>query len=341
LAKPESTENPAEDVFAKYAAKPIRKSTQRTYDAYIKVFGEQNLPASPEAILTWLETTDYRASAITTAISALSRWHKEHRHPDPTNDERLKAATLTLKKQRPNPDKKARAITPEEIAQIIKATNEKIAQNELLFDDQLQWVRDSLFVLLGIYLALRVSEICKIQYEHITAYDEGIRIAIPETKTTATVKSIKTFDEGGMVNPAIYALDRWLTMSGIQHGYIFRRIEYGKVVSNPKRPMTLNGFGIPALKRVANAANVNLDGLTTHSLRATGVTVLSLAGVPIAEIARHANHKNLGTTLQYVRYTHEQEIANSVANKISLPTESKPNTTQTTAVSKFLKFLGI
>lgn len=48
------------------------------------------------------------------------------------------------------------------------------------------------------------------------------------------------------------------------------------------------------------AAFIGLEGVSTHSMRRTGITKLHRAGIPLATIQAHTGHKSLGSLGHYI-----------------------------------------
>lgn len=57
------------------------------------------------------------------------------------------------------------------------------------------------------------------------------------------------------------------------------------------------------------AAYIGLEGVSTHSMRRSGITKLHRAGVPLATIQAHTGHKSLGSLGHYIEVSQEEKDA--------------------------------
>ena len=94
------------------------------------------------------------------------------------------------------------------------------------------------------------------------------------------------------------ALRSWLQVSGIQGGWVFRRITRAGTLG--KQPLSAEAFRL-ILKARAAAAGYDLARITPHSLRAGCITALARASVHERDIMKHARHGSQTVMRGYIR----------------------------------------
>ena len=92
--------------------------------------------------------------------------------------------------------------------------------------DDLVGLRDRALLLLGFAGALRRSELCAIEVEHITWKPRSFELLIPRSKTDADGEGARLGIPRGKaeVTCPVRALQAWLKAAGIERGPVFRAI---------------------------------------------------------------------------------------------------------------------
>lgn len=139
-------------------------------------------------------------------------------------------------------------------------------------------------VALGIYLGLRISEICNAKWESINWSTNKFNNITSSTDTTKG-------NEAGNI-PIPLDLIRWLNKINPD------RNKLGFIVPDKKgrKPRRF-------LKHIlAWASNqIGLARMTAHSLRRSYITILHNQGIPIKTISKLARHADVATTLRYIQ----------------------------------------
>ncbi len=96
----------------------------------------------------------------------------------------------------------------------------------------------------------------------------------------------------------VIALDHWLSISGIDHGPVFRPVDRHARVA----PERLSGEAVSLVvkERVA-AAGIDASGFSGHSLRAGFATSATQAGVSTVKIRAQTGHASDAMLSRYVR----------------------------------------
>ena len=132
--------------------------------------------------------------------------------------------------------------------------------------DEIQQVRDKAILLVGFYGALRRSELAGIDVEDLKFTRLGLLITLRKSKTDQ-------FDQGQMIAIpmvkdkdlcAVTALQKWLDVSGITTGPVFRGLTKGHHV----RKTRISDKSIALIvKHYAGLMGMNPDDYGAHSLR--------------------------------------------------------------------------
>lgn len=307
------------DKLRNYGAAALRDSTKRQYQSALNAYLRSGYPLPAQAldVANYLEhahalrkvkgggwkATDkpLSISACEVALAALSFYHRQEHfeHPDPTQHELVRRALDTIRKQRAKPKDQARALSLEELHRMVDAA--RATQNHA------HRHRDAALLLVGFYGALRRSELTSIEYAHLRFdTDQGIALFIPRSKTDAGNGAIVPIPATGGTYCPVQAVKHWLDYGKITRGAVFRAIDrWGWMSDTAISPEVVGDI----LRKHARKANISLDKLRSHSLRAGCITETLRADGGLENIAEHARHSNPTTTMGYYRRDEKTRLA--------------------------------
>lgn len=269
-------------------------NTRKAYRSDIRHYENWGgrLPATPELIVRYLESfaTLLNARTLARRLVAFRHWHTYQGFTDPTAHPAVQKTMIGIARTHGTPKNKARAMTTEELT-IIAAYFEH--------EESLSAIRDNALLQIGFFGAFRRSELVAIQYEHITWDKEGVEILIPFSKTDQTHEGqYCAIPNGNHQLCAVRALKRWLELSDILSGAVFRRVTLGKHVGNKAlTPLSINHI----LKHRANQAGLtSIERLSSHSLRRGLATSAAQNGAPLHAIMRAGRWKQTNTVMEYI-----------------------------------------
>ena len=251
-----------------------------------------SFPAEPETIVNYINdlADNAKANTIARRISALTEnfdaaGYKENpcRYPiDKTALRGIQRMKATL------PHRKA----PIHMHDI----NEMLTYLE---GDEIQQVRDKAILLVGFYGALRRSELAGIDVEDLKFTRLGLLITLRKSKTDQ-------FDQGQMIAIpmvkdkeycAVTALQKWLDISGITTGPVFRGLTKGHHV----RKTRISDKSIALIvKHYAGLMGMNPDDYGAHSLRHGFATSAAQHHVEERQIMRQTRHKSQAIVRRYI-----------------------------------------
>ncbi len=164
--------------------------------------------------------------------------------------------------------------------------------------------RDAAVLSVGFACALRRSELTALTVEDVRFLDDDLDRF---SRMMVTVRQSKTDQQGvGQVIPVINGvnivpilhLKRWLEISGIESGLIFRTLKRGGKVTD----RGLHTSDVPRLiKHYAGMAGIDARRVSGHSLRAGFVTSAAMAQARPDKIMSVTRHTSIDMVMKYTR----------------------------------------
>jgi len=252
------------------------------------------LPADPAAVCAYLtERAEIGRcyGTIDQDCCAIAHQHREHGLPDPISHDAVRRIRRGLRRTLGTaPRRLAHPLSPAEIRQIIAGIDRTAPAG----------ARDAALILLGYAGALRSCELAALDLTDLDLQPAGLLLRIARSKTDP--------DAHGQIVPVargqhadtdpLVALDRWLARRGRTPGPLFTRVQGSHI--------TLESISANRIARLlhqrAQAAGLNAERITGHSLRAGHATTAALNGVGLARLAAQTRHKDLTVLLdRYIR----------------------------------------
>ena len=180
---------------------------------------------------------------------------------------------------------------------------------------EIKKVRDKTIILIGFGGGFRRSELVSIDYEDLEFVSEGVKIIIKRSKTDqfgeSMIKGLPYFSN--QIYCPVLNLKKWLEISNIKSGAIFRKFNKGFSLSDNRLTDQTVALLLKNYLSVAGIENKNYSG---HSLRSGFATVSAESGADERSIMAMTGHK---TTQMVRRYIKEANLfKNNALNKIKL-----------------------
>lgn len=278
------------------------RATQIAYDTQLRSFmawcsaeGLSPLPSSPSTIAEYIAALAKKKASVSTlsqSMAAIADAHRACGLDSPTDSLLIRKMVRGYKRKHRAAVRKKDAATADVIRKMLDA---------LARDKSLRAARDRAIIAVGFMGAFRRSELAALNAEDIRWIMHGDReVAL------LTVGRSKTDQEGrGMVKaifPSLTArysptriLQRWLKLSGIKSGPLFRKMHRGGVITSER----LNGQSIRlAVIRAGRLAGLDLK-LSAHSLRSGFVTTAIRLGRTERSIMNQTGHKSCIVLREY------------------------------------------
>jgi len=293
-------------------------NTIRAYKSDFKDFGAfcarhsfKILPTAPKIValyLTHLSSKDAKMSTLRRRLVSIGMIHKLKGHYLDTKHPIIIENLMGIKRVKGSIQKGKKPILINHLKSIINAIN----QQEI---DEIKKFRDKSLILIGFGGGFRRTELISIDHEDLEFVPEGVKITIKRSKTDqfgeGIVKGLPYFSNE-LYCPVIN-LKKWLELSNIKSGPIFRRFAKGSVLT--KNRLTDQSVAL-LIKNYLNLAGIENSNFSAHSLRSGFATVAAESGADERSIMAMTGHK---TTQMVRRYIREANIfKNNALNKIKI-----------------------
>ena len=284
------------------------KSDFKDFGAFCSKHGFDSLPTEPKVVslyLTYLSKNS-KVSTLRRRLVSIGMLHKLKGHYLDTKHPIIIENLMGIKRVKGSMQKGKKPILINHLKSIINVINQKKI-------DEIKKSRDKTIVLVGFGGGFRRSELISINYEDIEFVPEGVKITIKRSKTDqfgeGMVKGLPYFTNE-LYCPVIN-LKKWLELSNIKSGPIFRRFTKG---SSLTRDRLTDQSVVLLIKNYLNLAGIENSNYSGHSLRSGFATVAAESGADERSIMAMTGHK---TTQMVRRYIREANIfKNNALNKI-------------------------
>ena len=292
-------------------------NTLRAYKSDFKDFGEfcaqhglNSLPTEPKIVSLYLTnlSKNSKISTLRRRLVSISMVHKLKGYYLDTKHPIIVENLMGIRRIKGSIQKGKKPILINHLKSIINAINE---QNI----DEIKKLRDKTIILIGFGGGFRRTELISIDYDDIEFVPEGIKITIKRSKTDqigeGMIKGLPYFTNE--IYCPILSLKKWLEISKIKSGPIFRR--FSKGLSLTENRLTDQSVAL-LIKHYLNLANIENKNFSGHSLRSGFATVAAENGADERSIMTMTGHK---TTQMVRRYIREANIfKNNALNKIKI-----------------------
>ena len=279
----------------------LAPNTRRAYAAdwadferWCRRYSRRALPADPETVVLYLLDLDRAGRppvTLTRRCAAIRLAHGSAHHPIPTSDELVRQTLRALRRKHGvAPKRQAAPLVTTLLRQVVTAMPE----------DTIRDVRDRALLLVGFAGALRRSELCAIDVEHLQENEDGYWLTVPASKTDQEGRGDRIALPRGQhqeTDPVI-ALRRWLRLGAITTGPVFRGIDRWDHVALTRLDP---GTAARIIKGAVAMAGLAPGRYSGHSLRAGLITSAVDAQVDDRTIQRQSRHRSRSGMDPYVR----------------------------------------
>jgi len=268
-------------------------SALRSFETWCRSHGLDALPAAPETVVLFIEAearSGRKVSTIEVKLAAIRFMHLKTGHVPPTGSQFVIEEMDGIRREIGVAPAKKRAATAALIAEMLAHAPAITMKGK----------RDRALLLLGFAGALRRSELVGLNVEDLDIGPDGITLTIRRSKTDQEgAGQVIGIPNGAKLRP-VEAVTAWLEASGIEEGAIFRPIGKGGRLQEGR----LSDRSVANLvKHYAEAAGLDVEGFSGHSLRAGYITSAAENGVDEGRIMDQSRHTDVRTVRGYVRRT--------------------------------------
>ena len=289
------------------------KSDFRDFGGFCSKNGLKSLPADPKVVslyLTYLSTKDAKMSTLRRRLVSIGVIHRLKGHYLDMKHPIIIENLMGIKRKKGSYQKGKKPILINHLKLMIEAIDK-----DTYDETGIRKLRDKTIILLGFAGGFRRIELISIDFEDLEFVSEGVKIFIRKSKTDqfgeGMIKGLPYFTNQKYC--PVWHLKKWLEISEIKSGPIFRR--FSKGLNLGKNRLTDQSVALFLKKHLSNAGieNKNYSG---HSLRSGFATVTAESGADERSIMAMTGHK---TTQMVRRYIKEANLfKNNALNKIKL-----------------------
>jgi integrase len=161
-------------------------------------------------------------------------------------------------------------------------------------------MRNRVVLLVGFWAALRRSELCAIQVEHLAEHPLGLTLTVPKSKMNQTGMEPELKLLPRKTTPGrcpVEAIEQWRRHTNINHGPLLR----GLTKNHTPRATQMSTQAIADIvNQMMRSIGQDPDGYSPHSLRAGFITEARLAGIDKSAIS-HQTDQHEQTIDRYTR----------------------------------------
>ena len=293
------------------------KNTLRAYKSDFKHFGGfcakhgfNSLPTEPKIVSLYLTnlSKNSKFSTLRRRLVSISMVHRLKGHYLDTKHPIIVENLLGIKRVKGSIQKGKKPILINHLKSLINVINEQKI-------DVLKKFRDKSIILIGFGGGFRRSELISINYEDLEFVPEGLKITIRRSKTDqfgeGMIKGLPYFTNENYC--PITNLKKWLEISKIESGPIFRR--FSKGTSLTENRLTDQSV-VLLMKEYLNLAGIENKNFAGHSLRSGFATVAADSGADERSIMAMTGHKTSQMVRRYIRDANI--FKNNALNKIKI-----------------------
>ena len=286
------------------------KSDFKDFGAFCSRHGLSSLPTEPKVVslyLTYLSKNS-KYSTLRRRLVSISMVHKLKGHYLDTKHPIIVENLMGIRRVKGSIQKGKKPLLINHLKSIINSINE---QNT----NETKRLRDKTIILIGFGGGFRRTELTSIDYDDLEFVPEGLKITLRKSKTDqfgeGMIKGLPYFDDENFC--PVINLKKWLEISNIKSGPIFRRFSKGSGLTDNRLTDQSVVLLIKEYLRLAGIENKNFAG---HSLRSGFATVAADSGADERSIMAMTGHK---TTQMVRRYIREANIfKNNALSKIKI-----------------------
>ena len=286
------------------------KSDFKDFSEFCAKHGLNSLPTEPKIVSLYLThlSKNSKISTLRRRLVSISMIHKLKGHYLDSKHPIIVENLMGIRRVKGSIQQGKKPILISHLKQVINVINEQ--KNE-----EIKKLRDKTLILIGFGGGFRRTELVSIDYEDLEFVPEGLKIMIRRSKTDqfgeGMIKGLPYFSNE--IYCPIINIKKWLDISKIKSGPIFRRFSKGSILKDKR---LTDQSVVLLMKKYLNLAGIENKNFAGHSLRSGFATVAAESGADERSIMAMTGHK---TTQMVRRYIKEANLfKNNALNKIKL-----------------------
>ena len=287
------------------------KSDFNDFGLFCAQNGFKSLPSEPNVVslyLTHLSSRDIKMSTLRRRLVSIGLIHKLKGHYLDTKHPIIIENIMGIKRRKGVKQKGKKPLLINSLKLIINTIDE-------YNDEEIKKFRDRSIILIGFAGGFRRNELVSLDYEDLDFVTEGVKIQLKKSKTDqfgeGTVKALPYFDNHQYC--PVLSIKKWLQISKISLGPLFRRLSKGSKISNNRLTDQTVAILIKKYLQIAGVDNKEYSG---HSLRSGFATSAAESGAEERSIMAMTGHKSTEMVRRYIKEANL--FKNNALNKIKI-----------------------
>ncbi|MFL2884483.1 MAG: site-specific integrase [Candidatus Pelagibacter sp.] len=287
------------------------KSDFNDFELFCFKNGFKSLPTDPKIIslyITYLSKKDAKMSTLKRRIVSIGVIHKMKGYYLDTKHPAIIENIMGIKRRKGSIQKGKKPILINHLKEIINVIDKNIK-------DEIKRLRDRSIILIGFSGGFRRNEIVSLDYNDLDFMQEGLKITLRKSKTDqfgeGSIKGLPYFDNTQYC--PVISLSKWLEISKINSGPLFRRFKKGLRLSENR--LTDQTVAL-LIKEYLNKAGIDNKNYSGHSLRSGFATAAAESGAEERNIMAMTGHKSTEMVRRYIKEANL--FKNNALNKIKI-----------------------
>jgi len=287
------------------------KSDFNDFGLFCTQNGFKSLPSEPKIVslyLTFLSTKGVKMSTLKRRLVSIGVIHKLRGHYLDTKHPSIIENLMGIKRRKGSIQKGKKPLLINNLKQIINVIDKEKTK-------EIKKLRDRSIILIGFSGGFRRNEIVSLDYDDLDFVQEGLKISLKRSKTDqfgeGSLKALPYFNNSQYC--PVVSIRKWLEISNIKSGALFRRFSKGSKLSNNRLTDQTVALLIKDYLKIAGIENRNYSG---HSLRSGFATSAAESGAEERSIMAMTGHKSTEMVRRYIKEANL--FKNNALNKIKL-----------------------
>jgi len=273
--------------------------------------GFKSLPSEPKIVslyLTHLSTKGSKMSTLKRRLVSIGVIHKLKGHYLDTKHPSIIENIMGIKRRKGSNQTGKKPILINDLKNIIDVIDQEN-------NNEIKKFRDRSIILVGFSGGFRRNEIVSLDYDDLDFVPEGLKINVRRSKTDqfgeGFRKALPYFDRSQYC--PVVTLKKWIEVSQIISGPVFRRFTKGSKLSNNR--LTDQTVAL-LIKKYLQLAGIDSKNYSGHSLRSGFATTAAEFGVEERNIMAMTGHKSTEMVRRYIKESNL--FKNNALNKIKI-----------------------
>ncbi len=271
------------------------KSDFKDFGAFCNKHGFNSLPTEPKIVSLYIThlSKNSKISTLRRRLVSISMVHKLKGHYLDTKHPIIIENLMGIRRTKGSMQKGKKPLLISHLKLLINVINEQKTE-------EIKKARDKAIILIGFGGGFRRTELISIDHDDLEFVPEGLKITIKRSKTDqygeGMIKGLPYFINE--IYCPVLSLKKWLDLSKIKSGPIFRRFAKGSSLTNNR---LTDQSVVLLIKNYLNLAGIENSNYSGHSLRSGFATAAAESGADERSIMSMTGHKSTQMVRRYIR----------------------------------------